>query len=96
MSNNFKEWKEALLAEKKKYDEEKEFKATVKKVYSKPRDYYNKLSASVKKAGHQSPGGLDCFKDENRTYSDKEVRTYLDGTSYFETYNAMRGQDSYE
>ena len=57
--DNFKEWKEALLAEKQKYDEEKEFKATVKKVYSKPKDYYNKLTASVKKAGLQSPGGLD-------------------------------------
>jgi len=96
MSNNFKEWKEALLAEKQKYDEEKEFKATVKKVYSKPRDYYNKLSASVKKAGHQSPGGLDCFKDENRVFSEKNTQKYLQSTSYFETYNAMKEQDSWD
>jgi len=94
--DNFKEWKEALLAEKKKYDEEKEFKATVKKVYSKPRDYYNKLSASVKKAGHQSPGGLDCFKDENRVFSEKNTQKYLQSTSYFETYNAMKEQDSWD
>lgn len=96
MSNNFKEWKAALLAEKKKYDEEKEFKATVKKVYSKPRDYYNKLSASVKKAGHQSPGGLDCFKEENMYYSEKQTKDYLAGTSYMETYNAMKDQDNWD
>ena len=94
--DNFKEWKEALLAEKQKYDEEKEFKATVKKVYSKPRDYYNKLSASVKKAGHQSPGGLDCFKDENRVFSEKNTQKYIQSTSYFETYNAMKEQDSWD
>ena len=94
--DNFKEWKEALLAEKQKYDEEKEFKATVKKVYSKPKDYYNKLTASVKKAGHQSPGGLDCFKDENRVFSEKNTQKYLQNTSYFETYNAMKEQDSWD
>ena len=94
--DNFKEWKEALLAEKQKYDEEKEFKATVKKVYSKPKDYYNKLTASVKKAGHQSPGGLDCFKDENRVFSEKNTQKYLQSTSYFETYNAMKEQDSWD
>jgi len=92
MAKAFDEVMAALKAEKEKYEWEK----TVKKVYSKPKNYYNKLSKTVKKAAHQSPGGLECFKDEYRAYSDKEVRTYLDGTSYFETYNAMRGQDSYE
>ena len=92
MAKSFDELKEFLLKEKEKYD----FEQTVKKVYSKPPVNYNRLSKSVKKAKHLSPGGLDCFKDENRNYSDKEVRTYLDGTSYFETYNAMRGQDNYE
>lgn len=92
MSKAFNEVMAALKAEKEKYD----FEQTVKKVYSKPPVNYNRLSKSVKKAKHLSPGGLDCFKDENRNYSDKEVRTYLDGTSYFETYNAMRGQDNYE
>ena len=92
MSKAFDNVMAALKAEKEKYD----FEQTVKKVYSKPIKNYNKLTKSVKKAAHQSPGGLECFKDEYRTYSNKEVRTYLDGTSYFETYNAMRGQDSYE
>ena len=87
MAKSFNELKQFLLKEKEKY----EFEQAVKAVYSRP-----KLSKQVKKAKHLSANGLDCFKDENRTYSDKEVRTYLDGTSYFETYNAMRGQDSYE
>jgi len=87
MAKSFDELKQFLLKEKEKY----EFEQTVKKVYSRP-----KLTKQVKKARSQAPGRLDCFKDENRIYSDKEVRTYLDGTSYFETYNAMRGQDNYE
>jgi hypothetical protein len=87
MAKSFDELKEILLKEKEKY----EFEQTVRKVYSRP-----KLTKQVKKASAHAPGRLDCFKDENRAYSDKEVRTYLDGTSYFETYNAMRGQDNYE
>jgi len=87
MSNTFDDVIATLKAEKEKY----EFEQTVKKVYSRP-----KLTKQVKKAAAHAPGRLDCFKDENRAYSNKEVRTYLDGTSYFETYSAMRGQDSYE
>ena len=96
MANNFKEWKEALLAEKKKYDEEQEFKATVKKVYSKPRDYYNKLSASMKKSAHLNSGGLDLHKDENRHYSRENTQRYLESSSYMESYNAMKEQDSWD
>ena len=87
MAKSFDEVMAVLKAEKEKYD----FEQAVKKVYSRP-----KLTTQVKKAKHLAASGLDCFKDENRTYSDKEVRTYLDGTSYFETYSAMKGQDSYE
>jgi len=96
MANNFKEWKKALLAEKKKYDEEQEFKATVKKVYSKPKDYYNKLSASMKKSAHLNSGGLDLHKDENRHYSKENTQRYLEGSSYMESYNAMKEQDSWD
>jgi len=92
MANSFNDIMAALKAEKENY----EFKQTVKKVYSRPKNYYNKLSNTVKKAGHQSPGGLDCFKDENRFYSPKETQRYLEGTSYYETYSAMRSQDEYE
>ena len=87
MGKSFDEVMAVLKAEKENY----EFKQTVRKVYNRP-----KLTKQVKKARSQAPGRLDCFKDENRTYSDKEVRTYLDGTSYFETYSAMKGYDSYE
>lgn len=96
MSKTFEEYKNILLEEKKKYDEEQEFKATVRRVYSRPKINYNKLTASVKKAGHQSPGGLDCFKDENRVFSEKNTQKYLQSTSYFETYNAMKDQDSWD
>lgn len=79
----------------KKHQEEMEFKATVKRVYSRPKDHYNKLSKTVKKAGHQSPGGLDCFKEENMYYTEKQTKDYLEGTSYMETYNAMKEQDDW-
>ncbi len=79
----------------KKHQEEMEFKAAVKKVYSRPKDHYTKLSKTVKKAGHQSPGGLDCFKEENMYYTEKQTQDYLAGTSYMETYNAMKEQDDW-
>lgn len=89
MTDSFEDIMEILRKEKEEYD----FQQTVKKVYSRPKK--SKLTKSVKMAGKRSPGSLECFKDEFRTYSDKEVRTYLDGTSYFESYNAMRSQDDY-
>tara|TARA_B100002019_G_scaffold289963_1_gene306670 strand:+ start:978 stop:1295 length:318 start_codon:yes stop_codon:yes gene_type:complete len=89
---NFKMVMEILKKEKEEY----EFQKTVKKVYSKPKVDYNKLSRSVKKAAHQSPGGLDLHKDENRYYSSGETQRWMEGTSYFENYQAMKNQDSYE
>lgn len=90
--SNFDDVMKILREEKEKY----EFEQTVKKVYSKPKDYYNKLSRQVKKAGKQSPGGLDCFKEENMYYSAKETSDYLAGTSYMETYSAMKSQDDWD
>ena len=58
MGKAFDEIRAQLLAEKEKYEAEKEFKEAVKRVYSRPKDY-NKLSGSVKKAKHLAPGGLD-------------------------------------
>ena len=49
-----------------------------------------KLTKTVKKAAHQAAGHLDCFKDENRFYSDRETQDYLRGTSYFESYQSMK------
>lgn len=65
--------------------EEREFKAVVRAVYDRP-----KLTKQVKKAKHLSPGGLDCFKEENMYYSERETQDYLDSSSYMETYNATK------
>jgi len=75
-----------------KYKEEQEFKAVVKKVYSRPKNY---LTKQVKKAGKQAPGSLECFKEENMYYTEKETQDYLAGTSYMETYNAMKDHDEW-
>lgn len=89
---DFNDIKEALLEEKAKIEAEKEFKATVRKVYSRPKNY---LTQQVKKAGKQAPGSLECFKEENMYYSKKETQAYLDGSSYMETYNAMKEHDDW-
>ena len=93
---DFKEIKKQLLAEKEKYQAEQEFKQAVKRVYSRPKNHYNKLSASVKKAGHLKAGGLDCIKEENMHYSKENTDRWLEGTSYVENYNAMKDQDSWD
>ncbi len=67
-----------------------EFKAAVKKVYSKPKDHYNKLTKTVKKAGHQAPGSLECFKEENMYYSDKETQDFIAGSSLMDAYNDQK------
>lgn len=89
---DFKDIKKALLEEKEKYQAEQEFKAAVKKVYSRPKNY---LTKQVKKAGKQAPGSLECFKEENMYYTEKETKDYLAGTSYMETYNAMKEHDDW-
>lgn len=86
MAKSFDELKQFLLKEK----EEMEFQKVVKKVYSRP-----KLTRQVKKAA-ATTSSLECFKEENMYYSPQQTQTYLEGTSYYETYSAMRGQDSYE
>jgi hypothetical protein len=81
----FEDIKAMLKQEKEKYD----FEKAVEKAYSK------KLTKQVKKAGHQAPGSLECFKDEHRFYSQEETRDYLQGSSYYENHQAMRSQDDY-
>ena len=95
MTTSIDEFKELLLKEKEKYQAEKEFKEAVKKVYSKPKNYYNRLSASVKKSAHLNSGGLDLHKDENRHYTKENTQRWLESTSYFENYNAMKEQDEW-
>lgn len=93
---SFEQIRAYLQEEKKKYDEEQEFKATVKKVYSRPKVNYNKLSASMKKSAHLNANGLDLHKDENRHYSQENTQRWMEGTSYMESYNAMKDQDSWD
>ena len=92
----FEQIRAYLQEEKKKYDEEQEFKATVKRVYSRPKVNYNKLSASMKKSAHLNANGLDLHKDENRYYSQENTQRWMEGTSYMESYNAMKEQDSWD
>ena len=92
----FEQIRAYLQEEKRKYDEEQEFKETVKRVYSRPKVNYNKLSASMKKSAHLNSGGLDLHKDENRHYSKENTQRYLEGSSYMEAYNAMKEQDSWD
>jgi hypothetical protein len=56
---------------------------------------HKKLTNSVKKAEHQAPKSLEAFSEENLFYTERETQDYLAGTSYMETYNAMRSQDEY-
>jgi len=70
----------------------KEFDATVRKVYSRPKSH---LTQQVKKAGKQSPGSLECFKEENMHYSDKNTQDYIAGSSYMDVYNEMKSHDDW-
>ena len=38
---------------------------------------------------------VECFKEENMYYTEKETKDYLAGTSYMETYNAMKDHDDW-
>ena len=40
--------------------------------------------------------GLDLHKDENRHYSSENTQRWLGSTSYMESYNAMKDQDSWD
>jgi hypothetical protein len=76
-----------IKAAAEKAQQKQEFKKTVKRVYSKPNNHYNKLSASVKKAARQSPGSLECFKKENMYYSDKDTQAFIAGSAIMDAYN---------
>ena len=90
---NFKMIMQILQEEKQKMQEEKEWKDTVKRVYSKPKPNYNKLTKSVKKAAEHMPGSVDFNSPENMYYSEKDTARYLEGTSYMDAYNANKAAD---
>jgi hypothetical protein len=79
-----------IRAAQTKLQEEKEFKKTVKRVYSRPKYKAPKLTAAVKKAGHQSPGSLECFKQENMYYSDKNTQEFIAGSEMMHAYNDQK------
>ena len=76
-----------IKAAAEKVREEKQFKKTVKKIYSKPKYKAPRLTVSMKKAARQSPGSLECFKEENMYYTDKETQEFIAGSSIMDAYN---------
>jgi|TARA_R110000782_G_scaffold96362_1_gene180853 hypothetical protein len=54
---------------------------------------HKKLTRSVQKAGHQTAGSLDCFKEENMYHSEKDTARFLENSSYMDAYNANRSAD---
>tara|TARA_R110000737_G_scaffold352943_2_gene401253 strand:+ start:473 stop:790 length:318 start_codon:yes stop_codon:yes gene_type:complete len=54
---------------------------------------HKKLTRSVQKAGHQTAGSLDCFKEENMYHSEKDTTRFLENSSYMDAYNANRSAD---
>lgn len=55
-----------------------------------------KQNKKIKKAKHQAPGAVESFTEENMYWSEKETQNWFEGTSYFENYQAMRNQDSWD
>lgn len=85
--------------QKKKREEEAEFQASIQRLDARKAakkeemKLHRKLTQQVKKAGKDSPGSLDCFKEENMYYSDKDTERYLEGSSYMDAYNANKSAD---
>tara|TARA_Y100000004_G_scaffold74088_1_gene83230 strand:- start:2229 stop:2540 length:312 start_codon:yes stop_codon:yes gene_type:complete len=94
----FADIKAMLQQEVKKHKEEVAFQEAIAKLDARKAEIkkkQSKLTKSVMSAKHQSPGGLDLHSDENRYYSKENTQKWLEGTSYYENYQAMRNQDDY-
>lgn len=94
----FDEIKAMLKQEVKKHKEEVKFQEAIAKLDARKAEIkkkQSKLTKSVMSAKHQTPGGLDLHSDENRHYSKENTQKWLEGTSYYENYTAMRNQDDY-
>ena len=98
----FADIKAMLQQEVKKHKEEVAFQESIAKLdarkaeIKKQQSKKSKLTKSVMSAKHQSPGGLDLHSDENRYYSKENTEQWLSGTSYMETYQSMKEQDSWD
>ena len=91
--------KAAAEKAKKKREEEAEFQASIRRLDARKAakkeemKLHKKLTQQVKKAGKESPGSLDCFREENMYYSDKDTERYLESSSYMDAYNANKFAD---
>ena len=83
---------ELLKAELNQYKEEKDMQDMIAKLDARKSiiKEQSKLTKQVKKAGKQSPGGLDCFKEENMYHTEKNISRYLEDTSYMDAYHASK------
>tara|TARA_B100000287_G_scaffold177875_1_gene167933 strand:+ start:96 stop:413 length:318 start_codon:yes stop_codon:yes gene_type:complete len=94
----FEQMMDFLRKERDKHLEEVKFQEAIAKLDARKAEIkkkQSKLTKSVMSAKHQSPGGLDLHSDENRYYSKENTQKWLEGTSYYENYQAMRNQDDY-
>jgi|TARA_B110000908_G_scaffold159905_1_gene202596 hypothetical protein len=51
---------------------------------------HNRLTKSVKKAGHQAPSSLDCNSVKNMYYSDRDTQAFIAGSSLMDSYNSVK------
>ena len=93
--------KQAAEKAKAKRQEEIDFQASIikldarKKALKEEMKLHKKLTASVKKAGHQTVGSLDFNSPENMFYSEKDTARYLEGSSYMDSYNAHKADQEW-
>ena len=88
MSKSFEQLKKQL----NQFKEEKEMQDIIANLDARKAAIKEsqRLTRQVKKAGKQSPGGLDCFKEENMYHSEKDTARYLEGTSYMDAFEASK------
>ena len=91
--------KAAAEKAKAKIQEEAEFQASIARLDARKAEkkaemkLHKKLTASVKKAGHQMAGSLDFNREENMYYSEKDTAKFLENSSYMDAYNANKSAD---
>lgn len=91
--------KAAAEKAKAKIQEEADFQASIARLDARKAEkkaemkLHKKLTASVKKAGHQMAGSLDFNREENMYYSEKDTAKFLENSSYMDAYNANKSAD---
>jgi len=82
------------LAMIKKAAEKREMQQLIRRVDAR-KAAIKKQTKKIKKAKHQAPGQFESFKEENLHWGEKETQRWMEGTSYYETYQAMKEQDEW-